>query len=64
MRTNFCLSDRGRVPLIPQKGGQLMWIVGGREAGLVGADDSERFVSGEMREGFFEGAREMELRSF
>ncbi len=60
----MCLSGGGGVLLIPQKGGQLMWIAGWGQAGLAGADHGEGLIRGEMRQSLFEGTGEMELRSF
>ncbi len=37
-------------------------VASGREARLAGADNGEGLIGREMWEGFFEGAREMELR--
>jgi hypothetical protein len=42
-----------------QDGGQLFGIVGGREASVAKADESERLVRREMGEGFAESKGEM-----
>src|SRR6267378_3519668 len=47
-----------------QQGDELRGVAGWGEAGFAGTNDGEGFAGGEMRQGFFEGAGEMELRSF
>jgi hypothetical protein len=47
-----------------EEGDELRGVAGGREAGFAGADDGEGFIGWEMGKSFFEGAGEMELRSF
>ena len=53
---NLRLSGGGGMPLIPQKGGQLMWIASGGQAGLAGADDGEGFIGWKVGESFLERA--------
>lgn len=42
-----------------EKSGELRGVAGRREAGLAGADDGERFVGGEMGQGFLERTGKM-----
>ena len=62
----FCndLGSSGVGDAVFEEGNQLRGITGWREAGLAGTDQGEGFIGGEMRESFFEGAGEMELRGF
>ena len=46
-----------------EKCDQLIGITGGRKAGLTRTDDGQGFARRKMREGFFEGASEVELGS-
>src|SRR5260370_23409019 len=58
------LGNGGPGSAVFEEGDELFRIAGGRQAGLAGADDGERFSRREMGESFFEGAGEMELGSF
>ncbi len=51
------------VPSVLQKGDELLGIASGRKTGLAGADYSEGFSGGKMRESFFQAASKVELRS-
>ena len=56
------LGSGGAGGAVFEKGGELLWIGCGRKTGLAGADDGDRLIGWEMRQGFLKRTGEMRER--